>query len=102
MKSINELMEKQPANLKESVESLKSYIIETSKKAHEENKPIEDVLDEGIISGIIGGVVGGTVGKNIMQAVCQALGVNENSALGSLLTSRAILTMVGAKLGYKW
>ncbi len=103
MNSITDLQnDKYEQLINESTQSLKNYIIETTNKAIAENKPVEDIIDEGLLSALVGGVIGGTAGKSIMQAVCRALGVSENSTLGQLLTSRAVLTAVGSYLGYKW
>lgn len=103
MNSISEIQNSRYEQMiSESTQSLKNYIIETTNKAIAENKPVEEIIDEGILSALVGGVIGGTAGKSIMQAVCKALGVAENSALGSLLTSRVVLTGVGSYLGYKW
>lgn len=103
MNSIQEIQDVQYQKLiKEHTQSLKDYIIEVSNKAQSEGKPIEDMIDEGLLAAVVGGVVGSTAGKSIMQAVCKALGVSENSSLGSLLTSRMVLTAVGSYLGYRW
>lgn len=72
-------------------------IIEKLKEAKEKEMPI----DEGVIGSIFGGLAGATVGPKIMRAICNALGVDEKGAFGSLLTSRLILTTIGAKLGWR-
>ena len=72
-------------------------IIEKLKEAKEKEMPI----DEGVLGSIFGGLAGATVGPKIMRAICNALGVDEKGAFGSLLTSRLILTTVGAKLGWR-
>jgi len=36
-----------------------------------------------------------------MKAICKALGINETGPLGSLFTSRLILTAVGTSVGWK-
>lgn len=103
MKNITELQDAQyQAMIKESTQSIKDYIIEVSNKAKAEDKDVAEIIDEGILGALVGGVIGGTAGKTIMQAVCSALGVNEKSTLGQLLTSRIVLTAVGARLGYTW
>lgn len=103
MKNINELQDSQyQALIKESTQSIKDYIIEVSNKSKETGKDVSELIDEGLLGSIVGGILGGTAGKSIMQGVCKALGVSENSTLGSLLTSRMVLTAVGAYLGYKW
>lgn len=103
MKNISEYQNKHQSELlTESTKSIKDYIIEVSNKSKTEGKPIEELIDEGLLSALVGGVLGGTAGKTIMEAVCKALGISEKSPLGSLLNSRMILTAVGAYLGYKW
>jgi hypothetical protein len=57
-------------------------------------------LEEGLLGGLIGGVAGATFGPSVMKAVCKALGIDERGPLGSLMTSRLILTAVGAKVGW--
>ncbi len=92
MKSVNEYLER-PINESQAYDS----IIESLQKAKEEGTPLE----EGVIAGILGGVAGVTVGPTIMKAVCKTLGIDEKGALGSLMTSRLILTAMGAKLGFR-
>ena len=72
-------------------------IIEKLKEAKEKEMPI----DEGVLGSIFGGLAGATVGPKIMRAICNALGVDEKGAFGSLLTSKLILGIVGAKLGWR-
>jgi len=79
---------------------LYNYIAESAAIAQEEKKPLDDVLDEGILGGILGGVVGATAGPAIMKAICNALGISESGTLGRLLTSRVVIAAVGAQLGY--
>lgn len=103
MKNISEIQNEDFNNLiKESTQTLKDHIIEAAKKANESNEPIENFIDEGVLTGIVGGVLGTLAGKDIMKAVCKALGINESGTLGSLMTSRIVLGMVGTYLGYKW
>ena len=72
-------------------------IIAKLQEAKENDIPVE----EGLIGAIVGGVAGAAVGPKIMKAICKALGVNESGPLGSLLTSRLILTAVGTTVGWK-
>jgi hypothetical protein len=37
-----------------------------------------------------------------MKAICKCLGIDEKGTLGSLLTSKLVLTAMGAQLGYRW
>lgn len=78
------------------------YIIEANEIAKANNQPLDDVIDEGLFSAIIGGAVGATVGQSIMKAVCKCLGIDEKGTLGNLLTSKLVLTAMGAQLGYRW
>lgn len=103
MKNITELQEDQFNQLiKESTQGIKDYIVEVANKANAEGKDASEVIDEGILGSLVGGIIGGTAGKSIMQAVCSALKIDEHGTLGQLLTSRLVLTAVGARLGYKW
>lgn len=72
-------------------------IIQKLQEAKENDVPIE----EGIFGAIVGGVAGAAMGPKIMKAICKALGVDEKGPFGSLLTSRLILTSVGASVGWK-
>lgn len=78
------------------------YIIESFKQAQEENKPLSDTMDEGLFGALMGGAIGATVGQSIMKAVCKCLGIDEKGTLGNLLTSKLVLSAMGAQLGYKW
>lgn len=72
-------------------------IIAQLQEAKENGTPIE----EGLIGAVIGGVAGATIGPKVMKAICKALGVDEKGPLGSLITSRLILTAVGTSVGWK-
>ncbi len=89
---------------KEIINSKKvyDYIVEAYDIAKQENKELDDIIDEGLFSTIIGGAVGATVGQSIMKAICKCLGIDEKGTLGSLLTSKLVLTAMGAQLGYRW
>lgn len=89
---------------KEIIDSKKvyDYIIEANEIAKANNQPLEEVLDEGLFSSLIGGAVASTVGQSIMKAICKCLGIDEKGTLGNLLTSRLVLTAMGAQLGYNW
>ncbi len=89
---------------KEIMDSKKvyDYIIEANEIAKANNQPLEEVLDEGLFSSLIGGAVASTVGQSIMKAICKCLGIDEKGTLGNLLTSRLVLTAMGAQLGYNW
>lgn len=78
------------------------YIIEAYEQAQSENKPLSDTMDEGLFGALVGGAIGATVGQSIMKAVCKCLGIDEHGTLGNLLTSKLVLSAMGAQLGYKW
>ena len=85
MKSIEDMV-----TINESLDIQYDNIIKILQEAKTNQLPI----DEGLI-GMLGGV---TVGPALMRAVCSALGINEKGALGNLMTSRLVLTAIGAKL----
>lgn len=72
-------------------------IINKLQESKENNIPLE----EGIFSGIFLGAAGLTIGPRIMRSVCEVLGIDPKGSLGSLMTSRLILTAMGAKLGFR-
>jgi uncharacterized protein YcfJ len=90
-------IKQQTCNLNEGVQNLRNYINEVAQQSAENGTPVE--IDEGVLGAIVGGIIGGTAGKSIMNAVCKALGINEKGSLGQLLTSRMVLTAVGAQIG---
>jgi len=94
MKSIQEIVNEQ-----EPITEELTYddVIAKLQEAKENNIPIE----EGIIGSIVGGLTGATFGPKVMKAICKALGINETGPLGSLFTSRLILTAVGTSVGWK-
>jgi len=56
-------------------------------------------IEEGFFGAVAGGMAGALIGPAIGKAVCKVLGVDENGALGKLLTSRLVSTAIGASLG---
>ena len=94
MKTMKEIAEE-----KQEIDESLAYdeVISKLQEARDNNVPIE----EGLIGSIVGGVSGLTFGPSVMKAICSALGVDPKGTFGSLLTSRLILTAVGAKLGWK-
>lgn len=72
-------------------------VIAKLQEAKENNVPLE----EGLVGAIVGGVAGATIGPKVMNAICKALGVDVKGPFGSLLTSKLILTAVGATVGWK-
>lgn len=91
MKQINEYLEK-PINESQVYDD----IIKSLQESKEQGKSIE----EGLFTGLLAGAAAFTVGPTIMKAVANVLGIDLKGPLGSLMTSRLILTAVGAKLGY--
>lgn len=81
---------------------LYDYIIESNEIAQNEHRSLDDVMDEGLFGALIGGAVGATVGQSIMKAICKCLGIDEKGTLGNLLTSKLVLSAMGAQLGYNW
>ena len=92
MKQINEYLEK-PINESQVYDD----IIKSLQEAKEQGKSGE----EGLLTGLFGGAAAFTVGPTIMKAVANVLWIDLKGPLGSLMTSRLILTAVGAKLGYR-
>ena len=92
MKQINEYLEK-PINESQ----VYNDIINSLQESKEQGKPIE----EGLFTGLFAGAAAFAVGPTIMKAVANVLGIDLKGPLGSLMTSRLILTAVGAKLGYR-
>ena len=72
-------------------------IIKQLTEAKENNQPI----DEGLFKAIFGGLAGATAGPAIMRGICKVLGIDERGSMGSLFTSRLVLTALGAYLGWK-
>ena len=95
MKSMEEIAATTQQNINEDVDMQYDIVIEALRKAKEEKTPI----DEGILGAIVGGAAGLTFGPRVMTAICSALGIDTKGALGSLMTSRLILTAVSGKLG---
>lgn len=91
MKSMNEYAE----TINE--DALYDNLINGLQKAKEEGKP----LNEGILMGLLGGTTAAIAGPTIMKAVCNVLGIDQKGPLGSLMTSRLILTAMAGKLGMR-
>lgn len=92
MKSINECLE-QPIN--------ESQVYDDIIKSLQESKEQGKSLDEGLFTGLFAGAAAFTVGPTIMKTVANVLGIDLKGPLGSVMTSRLILTAVGAKLGFR-
>ena len=57
--------------------------------------------DKERFGGIVGGIAGATLAPAIMKSICKILGIQENGTLGQLLTSKLVLSAIGAQLGLK-
>ena len=95
MKSMEEIAANDQQNITEDIDTQYDMVIEALQKAKEEKTPI----DEGIIGALVGGAARLTFGPRVMTAIGNALGIDTKGALGSLMTSRLILTAVAGKLG---
>ncbi len=91
MKSINNIIDESKNN------EIYDSIIENLNKAKEQKLSI----DEGILMGLLGGTTAAIAGPTIMKAVCNVLGIDQKGPLGSLMTSRLILTAMAGKLGMR-
>lgn len=93
MKTMTEITKDQQIN-----ESLVyDEIIQKLNEAKENNIPI----DEGIVGAIAGAAGGLIFGPKVMTTICNVLGIDVKGALGSLMTSRLIVTAAATKLGYR-
>jgi hypothetical protein len=57
-------------------------------------------LNEGLFGALVGGVAGMTVLPTIMKGLCSVLGVDPKGILGTMLTSRLVLTTLCARIGW--
>lgn len=92
MKSMEEIANQE---ITEDLDVQYDKIIESLQKAKKNQTPI----DEGILGALIGGTTGLVFGPKVMNAICSALGIDPKGALGSLMTSRLIMTAVAGKIG---
>ena len=93
MKSMEDIVKE--TEITEDLDAQYDSMIEMLQKAKEEKTPI----DEGLLGAIVGGAAGLTFGPKIMNAICSVLGIDPKGALGSLMTSRLIMTAVAGKIG---
>lgn len=84
MKSIKEIVDMQ------NYSNEYDLIIHQLQEAKNQNIPIDE--------GLFGAIGGATIGPKVMKAVCKALGIDEKGMLGNLMTSRLVLTAVGAAI----
>lgn len=96
MKTMTE-MANEPQVVVEDANAQYDKVISMLQEAKENNV----AFDEGLFGAVVGGLTGATIGPKVMKAICKALGVDEKGPFGSLLTSRLILTAVGATVGWK-
>lgn len=85
------------SDITEDLNTQYDNMIKFLQEAKEKQLPI----DEGILGGLLGGAAGAVAGPSVMKTICKVLGIDEKGPLGSLMTSRLILTAVGAKLGWR-
>jgi uncharacterized membrane protein YeaQ/YmgE (transglycosylase-associated protein family) len=78
------------------------YIVESAEIAKEENKPLSDVMDEGILAAIAGGLSGAIFAPALGNALSKVLGLQQGGALHSLLTSRVVMAAICAELGLRY
>lgn len=100
MKSMKEIAEEQIINNKET-QITEALIYDDIIKVLQEAKDNEQPIDEGLFKAIFGGLAGATAGPAVMKGICHVLGIDERGPMGSLMTSRLILTGLGAYLGWK-
>ncbi len=95
MKNLEEFVNQENTTITE--ELTYDDVIAKLQEAKENGTPLE----EGLLGAVVGGITGATIGPKIMKALCKALCVSENGPFGSLLTSRLVLSAVGATVGWK-
>lgn len=95
----NSISENKEAQLKVSdIDDIIEKLTELKMRVNEGQ--IED-LNEGLFGALVGGAAGMTVLPTIMKGLCSALGVDSNGVLGTMLTSRLVLTTLCAHIGWK-
>lgn len=86
----------------EEIKGLSIEQIEEAEKAYNvlvEKLQKGEEVDEGLLGSIVGVAGGALLGPSIMKAITKALGIQENSPLYNLLTSKLILASIGYVLG---
>lgn len=97
-KTLKEIADDMEVNMtNEALDEAYDNVINAIVEAKEQHLPI----DEGLIKAVIGGAGAMVFGPQIMAAVCKVLGIDTKGSLGSLMTSRLILTACAAQLGWK-
>ena len=98
MKTMEEIVQDlETPIVNEDLDAQYNQLIESLQSAKENKTPIE----EGLLGALVGGVAGATLIPKVMNAVCVALGIDPRGQLGSLMTSKLIMSAVGAKVGWK-
>lgn len=94
MKTMTEVV----ADLEQPINESAIYedLISKLQNAKNAGKPIE----EGLFGAMVGGVAGATLLPSLMKALCKVIGVDIKGQFGNLLTSRLVLTAVGAQVGW--
>lgn len=93
MKSLEDIVKEQPIN--------ESLVYDEVIQKLVDAKNNETPLDEGLLGAVAGAAGGLVFGPKIMTTICNVLGIDPKSALGSLMTSRLIISAVAAKLGWR-
>ena len=104
MKSMKEIAEEQIIDIEQNngeTQITEVLIYDDIIRILQEAKENEQPIDEGIFKAIFGGLAGATAGPAIMKGICKVLGIDERGPMGSLMTSRLILTGLGAYLGWR-
>lgn len=83
-------------NINENKNNYEEFI-KMMNEAKEQDMP----FDEGLGKALFGGLAGATIGPSVMKALCKVLGITENGTLGSLMTSRMVITGLGTYMGWK-
>ena len=100
MKSMKEIAEEQIIN-GEEIQITEALIYDDIIRILQEAKDNGQPIGEGLFGAIFGGLAGATAGPAIMKGICKVLGIDERGPMGSLMTSRLILTGLGGYLGWK-
>ena len=95
MKSLEDFANNEQAQINESL--VYDEIIQKLTEAKENGTPI----DEGLFGAVAGAAGGLVFGPKIMTTICNVLGIDVKGALGSLMTSRLIVTAAATKLGWR-
>lgn len=98
-KNPNSILESFDLNEVHTIEE--QQLVQSLLESVESSKTPGQALEEGLLGGIVGGIAGATLAPAIMKSICKILGIQENGTLGQLLTSKLVLSAIGAQLGLK-